>query len=394
MKCRAGFVSLTALAAVGLGFAGFSACGNGVLDDSSGDNGESIEDAGNKTQGTRVDEKGGAGGKAGNGGRAGTRNSAGSAGSTTGGGGKAGEGGETGTGGETEEGGSSNGTGGSDEGGAAGQGMGGKTSAGGAGGGGGSGKGGGSIPSDAGKGSGGSTGTGGIPGVGGNTGPTPCSFPSSWAPQSPTYTTYSFSQGTYKTDNHYQTACGYQSPGISETVTNIVNSGAFAAIPGNSSSDFSTKDRCGACIQINSTVFTIVDECPMDSNQPCKSNPAGHMDLSASAAGSAGVRGDPSVRGQAAWKFVPCPINGNVVVRLKKGNDNEIYIENTILPIASVKCDSETGSRQSYGAWHFSSNLDGCTLTMTDVANRTIQVKAGTTQDKNVDTGVQFPKCQ
>jgi hypothetical protein len=117
------------------------------------------------------------------------------------------------------------------------------------------------------------------------------------------------------------------------------------------------------------------------------------MDLSGAAASAGGVKGDPNVKGQAQWKYVPCPVTGNVIVRLKTGNSNEIFIENEILPIASVTCAGQTASRTSYGAWHFSSNIPGADCEATDVSGRTIGFKAGSTQGQDVDTGVQFPKC-
>jgi hypothetical protein len=221
----------------------------------------------------------------------------------------------------------------------------------------------------------------------GGTGPTACSFPSSWAPGSPTYTTYSLPNPA--------TACGYT--GSNNSITNIAVSANYAAIPGQSPSNFDTSSRCGACVQIGNAVVTIVDECPYDAasnNQPCANNPKGHLDLSTTGASAAGVKGDPSLKNQAAWKFIPCPINGNVVVRLKNGNNNEMYIENEILPIQAVTCAGQTGSRTSYGAWHFGSNIPGASCDLTDVAGRMITVTAGSSQGQNVDTGKQFPKCQ
>ena len=99
-------------------------------------------------------------------------------------------------------------------------------------------------------------------------------------------------------------------------------------------------------------------------------------------------------RGQAQWKYVPCPVSGNVIVRLKPGNNNEMFIENEILPIAAVTCAGQTGSRTSYGAWHFGQNIPGASCEVTDIANRKITVTAGSTQGQDVDTGTQFPKCQ
>jgi hypothetical protein len=218
-----------------------------------------------------------------------------------------------------------------------------------------------------------------------NAGATSCSFPSGWKPGNPTYTTYDLPNAT--------TACGYQ--GSSNNIKNIAVASNYAAIPA-PSSGFSTDDRCGACVKIGNAIVTIVDECPYDGsqNKPCANNPSGHLDLSTQGASNAGVKGDPNVQGQAAWNFVPCPINGNVVVRLKQGNDNEFFIENEILPIKGVVCGSQTGSRTTYGAWHFSQNVNGQSCDVTDAADRTITVTVGSTQNQNVDTGVQFPKCQ
>jgi hypothetical protein len=253
------------------------------------------------------------------------------------------------------------------------------TSQGGQGGGGGSAGSGGTSQRDAGP-------AGGASGTGGSTAPTPCNFSSDWTVGGATYTYYSLPNPI--------TACGYN--GSNNTIKNIVNGANFAAIPGTSSSDFNTSNRCGACIQIGSAIVTIVDECPYDGNNnpPCKANPSGHMDLSEAATNAGGVKGDPAVQGQNQWKYVPCPVTGNVVVRLKPGNNNEMFIENEILPIASVTCDGKTGSRTSYGAWHFGSNIPGAICDVTDIAGRKISVTAGSTQGQDVDTHVQFPKCQ
>ena len=224
--------------------------------------------------------------------------------------------------------------------------------------------------------------TGGAKATGGAVA-TSCSFPSGWNPGSPTYTTYTLPNA--------QTACGYN--GSNNRITNIVNGANFAAIPGNSSSDFNTSNRCGACVQIGSAIITIVDECPFPGNTPCQNNPTGHLDLSQAAASAAGVQGDPSLRNQAAWKFIPCPVTGNVIVRLKNGNNNEFYIENEILPIQSVTCGGQTGSRQSYGAWHFGANVNGQSCSATDIGNRSITFTVGNSQGQDVDTGQQFPKC-
>ena len=89
-------------------------------------------------------------------------------------------------------------------------------------------------------------------------------------------------------------------------------------------------------------------------------------------------------------------VTGNVVVRIKSGNQNEAYIENSILALKSVSGPGGGANRQSYGAWHFNSNLgSGSQLTLTDAADRMIQVTLTSgSADQNQDTGKQFPACQ
>jgi hypothetical protein len=220
------------------------------------------------------------------------------------------------------------------------------------------------------------------------------------------FTEYWFSQCSGCQQNPYTTACGYQgnepSGMSSDMIKNIPTPGYFAAIPGNSSSDFNTSKYCGACAQLSnggkSVVVTIVDECPENSNQPCKDNPNGHLDLSVAAFNALGFpTGNPK---GTTWKFVPCPVTSaspNVIVRIKQGNQNEIFIENEITPIASVTFNGSQAVRQSYGAWHWDGvNLgSGSTLTLTDIAGRTIMVTLTSgTQNQNQDTGKQFPPCQ
>jgi len=196
-------------------------------------------------------------------------------------------------------------------------------------------------------------------------------------------------------------ACGYEatepSGPNSDQVVNIANKNYFAAIPGVNPSNFDMSKYCGACAQVSngnkSVVVTIVDECPQDSNQPCKSNPNGHLDLSKPAFDALGFgTGNPS---GTSWKFVPCPVTGNVVVRVKNGNSNELFIENAVTAIQSVSLNGQMANRQSYGAWHFNANIPaGAMLNLTDIAGRTLTVEVkSTTMGQNQDTGVQFPKC-
>ncbi|MES1206029.1 MAG: hypothetical protein ABUS79_08835 [Pseudomonadota bacterium] len=140
-------------------------------------------------------------------------------------------------------------------------------------------------------------------------------------------------------------------------------------------------------------IATVTDECPYGSdggNTICGANPTSHLDVSKAAFDQLGYSvGDPK---NTTWKFVPCPVTGNIVARVKQGNPNELFLENTILAITGV----QGASRTSYGAWHFNANLTpGQSIQLTDVAGRmlTIQLQS-TTQNQNQDTGRQFPPCQ
>ena len=230
---------------------------------------------------------------------------------------------------------------------------------------------------------------------------TSCNIEGSPNPGSGSFTYYYFGQGTWQENGSYVTACGYQGsePGgqDSDSVGNIANSGYFAAIPGQNSSNFDTSRYCGACAEVsnggNSVIVTIIDECPMDSNQACAANPSGHLDLSVQAFNALGFStGNPS---GTTWKFVPCPVEGNVVVRIKSGNSNEIYIENVLTPIAKVSMNGQEAQRTSYGAWHFDQDISaGASLSLTDMAGRSITVTvSSTSQNQNQDTNQQFPDC-
>ncbi|HVV50816.1 MAG TPA: hypothetical protein VHO06_14215, partial [Polyangia bacterium] len=243
---------------------------------------------------------------------------------------------------------------------------------------------------------GGSTGTGGV-------GSTNCGTLGPSANGNGSFTHYNFGQGTAKGElGDYQTACGYlgTESGQVDTVMNIANTSPakntyFAAIPGDGS--FNTSGNCGACVQITGSngktiIATIIDECPEASNPICQQNPNGELDLSVDAFNQLGYStGNPS---GTSWKVVPCPVTGNVVVRIKQSN--ELYIENVILPLKTVSGPGGNASRTSYGSWHFNGTVgSGTQLTLTDSAGRTLSVTLNSgSADQNQDTGKQFPQCQ
>jgi hypothetical protein len=254
---------------------------------------------------------------------------------------------------------------------------------------------------------GGTTGTGGTTatGQGGGAGATSCGSLGNANNGSGTFTFYFFGQGTPKSGpgGTFQTACGYlgTESGTTDTVMNIANTSPanntyFAAIPGASGSNFSTVNSCGACAQITnggrSIIATIIDECPQDSNPPCANNPNGHLDLSMAAFNALGYSvGNPS---GTTWSYVPCPVAGNVITRIKSGNPNQIFIENSILAITGVSMNGAAGTHLNYGAWQLNGNVAGQTLVLTDKAGRTLSVQIGGSADQSFDTGKQFPRCQ
>jgi hypothetical protein len=246
----------------------------------------------------------------------------------------------------------------------------------------------------------GAKGTAGTSGAAGSGGGTQCTLPWSASNGSGSFTWYYFGQGTSKDDLGYRTACGYigQEPNgqDSDTIANIATPGYFAAVPGAAS--FSTVDHCGACAQITngskSVIVTIVDECPVSSNPACANNPNGHLDLSRPAFNALGFSvGNPT---GTSWKYVACPVSGGIVVRVKEGNPNQVYIENVVLPIAKVTVNGSAATHLSYGAWQLPSNAAvGQTLALTDAAGRTTNVQiASTSFSGNVSTGTQEPLCQ
>ena len=72
-------------------------------------------------------------------------------------------------------------------------------------------------------------------------------------------------------------------------------------------------------------IATVIDECPYGSdggNTACQANAAGHLDLSKTAFDRLGYPvGNPS---NTNWRYVPCPVTGNVKVRFKSGQQQRV----------------------------------------------------------------------
>jgi len=393
--------------ACALGFAAAVGCMTGDVGETDGGStgGAGQSGAAGTAGGAGTAGNAGATGVAGSTGIAGTTGVAGITGAAATGGAAAGATGQGGAAGTAGHGGTAGGAAG--RGGASG-GAGGVSGRGGAGGsaGGGAGRGGsgggtaGAAGAAAGRGGGGGGGT-----AGGAAGATACNLPNHSGNGS--FTWYNFSQGTARDGNGYRTACGYYGTanGTTDTIENIASMSPatatyFAAIPG--TNGFDSKGHCGDCVQItgqNGTtiIATITDECPYGSdggNTVCGANAQGHLDLSKSAFDRLGYSvGNPTGTN---WRYVACPVSGNVKVRVKPGNNNEIFIENVVTALMTVTIDGANASRTSYGAWHVNAAIPaGATITATDRAGRTISFPlASTAMGQNQDTGVQFPRCQ
>lgn len=233
---------------------------------------------------------------------------------------------------------------------------------------------------------------------------TSCTLPPSANSGAGSFTKYWFSQGTGQENGYYKTACGYRGTGggdgSTDKMINIANPQYFLAIPGNSPDDFNSKGMCGACVELTGAngakvVATVTDECPNTTNAPCAANPNGHFDVSVPAFSLLGFGvGNPS---GTTWKYVKCPVTGNVIVRVKKGNANQIYVENSILPVKDVKVGTNSATHLDYGAWQISRTALGATITIVDYSDRTITVKipqSGLAVETDYNTGAQFPACK
>ena len=211
------------------------------------------------------------------------------------------------------------------------------------------------------------------------------------------FTYYYFGQGTAKGANgKYQTACGYlgTEAGMTDTVENTASTSPasdtyFAAIPG--SNNFNTVNDCGACVEItnggNKVIATIIDECPTDNGQNPACTAAGHLDLSYAAWKALNYNvGNPS---GTTWKFVACPLTGNIQTIQKSGNTDQLYIQNTVFPVTGVSVNGQAATHLSYGAWSLNgTDAAGATLILTDTEGHKV---SGTVPSGFGDLGVQFP---
>ncbi|MGK3964557.1 expansin EXLX1 family cellulose-binding protein [Sorangium sp. So ce118] len=239
-------------------------------------------------------------------------------------------------------------------------GSGGSGGAGGAGGAGGSGSGaavgaGGSTGSASG---GGSTSASGGATSGGGSGAT-CSIPlPSYEDGDGSVTWYTLDQGSSGAVN-----CSFPVQG--DRVAHVATGEGryFAAM---NTADYNSAAACGACVEVSrddgrKVVATVVDQCPSDGNPKCT---AGHIDLSRDAFQQIGSvdegylgTGNGGARGKISWKYVPCPVEGNISLVLKEQNAwwNEFRVQGHRTPIARLAVylngSWKEATRQTYNYW-------------------------------------------
>lgn len=373
---RLTFLSLTAVL-------GFAACVADLGDAPGGDGTMSSQGSGGNHNGSGGGSNIGTGGKVNTGGTGGVGGSLGTGGlRVTGGGGNGGA--NIGTGGSLVGTGGRIGTGGGS--GTGGRGVGG-TGAGGTGVGG--------------------SGVGGS-GVGGTPGTLACVKPGpEYTNNTGSVTFYTLSQGSNGVVH-----CSYEVTGQNPDVIAHIPTGAGQYFAAMNTADYNGAHTCGACVEVTrdgsrKVVATVVDECPIGSNNKCV---RGHINLSMNAflqIGTAveGFLGTGNTLqptranvGSISWRYVPCPVTGNVFARIKQGNQNEIFFENLITPIKSVSMNGQTSNvLQTYNAWNFGNTniTTGASFVVTDIDNSVINFSIGNmTQNADQDTGKRFATCQ
>jgi hypothetical protein len=179
--------------------------------------------------------------------------------------------------------------------------------------------------------------------------------------------------------------------------------GAFTVAMG--PSEYGGSAICGACIEVTrddgaTVTVTATDQCP--GCQP------GHIDLSRAAFLEIGTitegylgTNNGGAFGLLSWKYVPCPVQGNIIIALKDPtNDgwNEFMVENVRLPVATLEAKWEstwvTGTRQTYNYFNVGDQLSfPLRIRVTSVAGDVVDgLIIGGHAEEELDG--QFPACQ
>lgn len=148
-------------------------------------------------------------------------------------------------------------------------------------------------------------------------------------------------------------------------------------------------DRCAD--QSKSTVVQILDRCP-----ECK-----HGDLDLSPSVFQALTGSTPSRYKIKWKFVDCPVSGNVNYCLKGGSNNfwmGVQPTNCATGVKSLKINGKDttmlGSAYYYlldGASETQTDLSSLTISVTDVNGYMIEDTVSLTADSCQEGSKQFP---
>lgn len=235
-------------------------------------------------------------------------------------------------------------------------------------------------------------------------GPGQC--PESWGDHNDgSLTWYTFSQGTA---NIGDVNCSFGIQQNPDRVNHVVTGDGqyFGAM---NTADYNMAAACGACVEVSrqdtgqKVVITIVDQCPVATNNKCVS---GHIDLSQAAFSQIGNVGDGYVgaragKGQVSWKYVPCPTDADVSFKLKEPDNefwNEVLVQGHRAPIASVEVRVDgtwvPATRMEYNYWAPPENDFGTPpfrVRATDVHGNFVEATLEM-QPGDIDTGLQL--CQ
>lgn len=274
----------------------------------------------------------------------------------------------------------------------------GTTGAGGAGGGGGAG----GSTSSASGGTGGGSASQGTTSGGGSGGT--CSIPlPSYEDGDGSVTWYTLGQGSGGVVN-----CSFPVLGA-DRIAHVATGGGryFAAL---NTADYDAAAACGACVEVSrddgrKVVATVVDQCPSAGNPKCT---PGHVDLSQEAFRQIGSveegylgTGNGGARGRISWKFVPCPVEGDVSISLKEQNAwwNEFRVQGHRTPIARLEVQIggtwREATRQTYNYWRVgdgSMPAGPWRVRVTDVHGETIETTVQVTTGEQ-SASDQFSTC-
>ncbi len=206
--------------------------------------------------------------------------------------------------------------------------------------------------------------------------------------------------------------CGFAVTGTSPDTVAFVDTGNGQYFGAMNTADYDDAATCGACVEITrdgsrTVTVTIVDQCPSSSNAPCKS---GHIDLSEQAFLQIGTAsegylgtGNGGAVGVISWKYVACPVTGDVSYALKDPTNmywNQILVEGHRYAISAVDVlvsgQWVSAVRQSYNYWQAGNGDMGnppYSIRITDINGDVIEAQLDLVAGDQASSQ-QFPVCR